>query len=131
MGEMTSLQTQQSYCQAAVGNPVFLTYRLREYLAMGLSRTDLCRQGLRLSLWGLYSIFPPTPLYSKVKVKVKLLSHVQLFVTPWNVAHQAPPSMARIMEWVAISFCNYVLSYLFMYLTVILDKELLQADANT
>ena len=27
------------------------------------------------------------------KVKVKSLSHVQLFVTPWTVAHQAPPSM--------------------------------------
>ena len=29
----------------------------------------------------------------KWKVKVKSLSHVQLFVTPWTVAHQAPPSM--------------------------------------
>ena len=27
------------------------------------------------------------------KVKVKLLSHVQLFVTPWTAAYQAPPSM--------------------------------------
>ena len=27
------------------------------------------------------------------KVKVKLLSRVQLFTTPWTVAHQAPPSM--------------------------------------
>ena len=27
------------------------------------------------------------------KVKVKSLSHDQLFVTPWTVAHQAPPSM--------------------------------------
>ena len=43
------------------------------------------------------------------KVKVKSLSHVGLFVTPWTVAYQAPPSMgfslqARILEWVAISF---------------------------
>ena len=29
----------------------------------------------------------------KVKVKVKLLSRVRLFATPWTVAHQAPPSM--------------------------------------
>ena len=29
----------------------------------------------------------------KWKVKVKLLSHVQLSVTPWTAAHQAPPSM--------------------------------------
>ena len=28
-----------------------------------------------------------------MKVKVKLLSCVQLFVTPWTVVHQAPPSM--------------------------------------
>ena len=28
-----------------------------------------------------------------LKVKVKLLSRVQLFVTPWTVAYQAPPSM--------------------------------------
>ena len=27
-----------------------------------------------------------------MKVKVKLLSHVQLFATPWTVAQQAPPS---------------------------------------
>ena len=29
----------------------------------------------------------------KWKVKVKLLSHVQLLATPWTAAHQAPPSM--------------------------------------
>ena len=29
----------------------------------------------------------------KWKVKVKLLSHVRLLVTPWTTAHQAPPSM--------------------------------------
>ena len=28
-----------------------------------------------------------------MKVKVKSLSRVQLFVTPWTVAYQAPPSM--------------------------------------
>ena len=27
------------------------------------------------------------------KVKVKSLSHVRLFATPWTAAHQAPPSM--------------------------------------
>ena len=27
------------------------------------------------------------------KVKVKLISYVQLFVTPWNVSYQAPLSM--------------------------------------
>ena len=29
----------------------------------------------------------------RICVNVKLLSHVQLFVTPWIVAYQAPPSM--------------------------------------
>ena len=29
----------------------------------------------------------------KWKVKVKLLSRVRLFATPWTTAHQAPPSM--------------------------------------
>ena len=43
-----------------------------------------------------------------MKVKVKLLSHDQLFATPWTVAHQAPLSVgilqARILEWVAMPF---------------------------
>ena len=37
----------------------------------------------------------------------ELLSCVQLFATPWTVAHQAPVHgifQARILEWVAISF---------------------------
>ena len=32
-------------------------------------------------------------LERKVKVKVTLLSHVQLFATPWTVAYWAPLSM--------------------------------------
>ena len=32
-------------------------------------------------------------LYWAMKVKVKSLSHVRLFVTPWTVAYQAPLSM--------------------------------------
>ena len=37
----------------------------------------------------------------KWKVKVKLLSHVWLFATPWTEAYQAPPSMgfSRQMYW--------------------------------
>ena len=33
------------------------------------------------------------PNSTALKVKVKSLSRVQLFVTPWTVAYQAPPSM--------------------------------------
>ena len=32
-------------------------------------------------------------MHESEKVKVKLLSHVQLLATPWTAAHQAPPSM--------------------------------------
>ena len=41
-------------------------------------------------------------------VKVKLLSHVQLFVTPWTVACQAPPSMgfSRQEYWSGLPFLS-------------------------
>ena len=40
------------------------------------------------------------------KVKVKSLSRVQLFATPWTVAHQAPPSMefSRQEYWSGLPF---------------------------
>ena len=42
----------------------------------------------------------------KVKVKVKLLSHVRLFATPWTVACQAPLSMrfSRQEYWSGLPF---------------------------
>ena len=42
----------------------------------------------------------------KVKVKAKLLSRVQLFATPWTVAHQASPSMgfSRQEYWSGLPF---------------------------
>ena len=46
---------------------------------------------------------------SLVKVKVKSLSSVQLFATPWTVAYLAPPSQdfpGKNTEWVAISFSS-------------------------
>ena len=38
--------------------------------------------------------------------KVKSLSHVRLFVTPWTIAHQVPPSMgfSRQEYWSGLSF---------------------------
>ena len=33
------------------------------------------------------------PFHYESEVKVKSLSHVRLFATPWTVAYQAPPSM--------------------------------------
>jgi len=40
------------------------------------------------------------------KVKVKLLSRVRLFATPWTVAHQAPPSMgfSKQENWSGVPF---------------------------
>ena len=40
------------------------------------------------------------------EVKVKSLSHVQLFATPWTVAYQAPPSMkfSRQEYWSGLPF---------------------------
>ena len=45
-------------------------------------------------------------LSSIIQVKVKSLSHVRLFATPWTVAYQAPLSdfPGKILEWVAIAF---------------------------
>ena len=42
----------------------------------------------------------------KVKVKVKSLSRVQLFASPWTVARQAPPSMgfSRQECWSVLPF---------------------------
>ena len=41
-----------------------------------------------------------------MKVKVKLLSRVRLFVIPWTVAYQAPPSMglSRQEYWNGLPF---------------------------
>ena len=68
---------------------------------------DLCCdvQTLRCSMWDLvpWPRIKPRPPALKAwslshwttgKVKVKSLSHVQLFATPWTAAYQATPSMA-------------------------------------
>ena len=41
-----------------------------------------------------------------VKVKVKSLSHVRLFATPWTVAYNAPPSIgfSRQEYWSGLPF---------------------------
>ena len=43
---------------------------------------------------------------TNLKVKVKSLSRVRLVVTPWTVAHQAPPSMgfSRQEYWSGFPF---------------------------
>ena len=46
------------------------------------------------------------PLFAKVKVKS--LSHVRLFVTPWTVAHEAPISIefSRQEYWSELPFSS-------------------------
>ena len=57
-----------------------------------------------------FSVYTPPSLCQVLprKVKVKSLSCVRLFATPWTVAHHAPPSMGffqtGVLEWGAIAF---------------------------
>ena len=53
-----------------------------------------------------YGSSTPSCKQLKVKVKVKSLSCVQLFVTLWTVAHQAPPPMgfSRQEYWSGLPF---------------------------
>ena len=55
--------------------------------------------------WHILKIFLE---YVILKVKVKSLSRVWLFATPWTVAHQAPPSMgfSRQEYWSGLP-CNF------------------------
>ena len=50
----------------------------------------------------------------KVKVKVKSLSPVRLFATPWTVAYQDPPSMgfSRQECWSGLPFPHEALTIL-------------------
>ena len=45
-------------------------------------------------------------LQARILVKVKSLSRVQLFVTPWTIAYQAPPSMGFFRQeyWSGLPF---------------------------
>ena len=45
-------------------------------------------------------------MFNRNNVKVRVLSRVRLFVTPWTVAHQAPPSMefSRQEYWSGLPF---------------------------
>ena len=62
----------------------------------------------------------------KWKVKVKSLSHVQLFATPWIAAHQAPPPMgfSRQEYWsglpVPSPFCLLTLNYSYSFMMEII-----------
>ena len=63
----------------------------------------------------------------KWKVKVKLLSRVQLLVTPWTVAHQTPPFVKRLknkMILLCVCVCLkclffFLFYYYFFYFTIL------------
>ena len=59
---------------------------------------------LRILHW--QADYLPEPPGKRKKKKVKLLSCVQLFATPWTVAYQAPPSMgfSRQEYWSGLPF---------------------------
>ena len=50
--------------------------------------------------------------------KVKSLSHVRLFASPWTVAYQAPPSMefSRQEYWSGLPFPSPILAVLLLLL---------------
>ena len=95
--------------EAAKPSTRALAWRNPSYLAQGSFCLRL--HGFSLQVWG--------PEQRKTRERVvrqgspgpcacmlSHFSHIQLFVIPWTVAHQAPLSMgilqARILEWVAI-----------------------------
>ena len=60
-------------------------------------------------------------------MKVKLLSRVRLFATPWTTAHQAPPSMgfSRQEYWsgVPLPSLKNVFMYYYIYLSFFHTKD--------
>ena len=73
------------------------------------------------------------------KVKVKWVSHVRLFVTPWTAAHQAPPSMgfSRQEYWSGVplpslnrTVSNHKKEYWHMLLTQINLKNIMLSERS-
>ena len=81
-------------------------------LSLGWAHDQKENEGVRLKVLFPKASFPekePVPTYSSralEKWKCLPLSHVQLFVTPWTEAHQAPPSMgfSRQEYWSGLPF---------------------------
>ena len=92
-----------------------LQAKMLEWVAMTPPPVDLPDPGIKpvslmsLERWVLYHschLASPIDSIESEKVKVKSLSRVRLFVTPWTVAHQAPPSMgfSRQEYWSGLPF---------------------------
>ena len=78
-----------------VANVLGIWIHMMLLLLSHVSRVRLCAlPSLGFSRQEHWSGLPfPSPVHEGEKWKWSRLSHVQLFVTPWTVAYQAPPSM--------------------------------------
>ena len=65
---------------------------------------------LGIGVTWLWMVVSAVDILSGDRKKVKSLSHVQLFATPWTVAHQAPPS-------IGFSRQEYCESFIYIALT--------------
>ena len=84
--------------------------RILEWIAISLPRvSSWTRDGSWISRIAGKTIYhlshQGSPCLS-MKLKVKLLSHIWLFATPWTIAYQAPPSMgfSRQEYWSGLPF---------------------------
>ena len=77
-------------------------------VSLGWEDAEDFKQGERTSVAGGCTEWPVggASTSSRQKVKVKSLSPVRLFVTPWTVAYQVPPSMgfSRQEYWDGLPF---------------------------
>ena len=57
-------------------------------------------------------------------MKVKLLSHVQLFAIAWTVAHQAPPSTGFFRQeyWSGLPFPYQITKLIFLILSILICR---------
>ena len=88
----------------------FLKNRSNQNTHTGLGRQRDCYSAKHCLLWQRNRKVKMGPKWLRtletVRVRVKLLSRVRLFATPWTVAYQAPPTMgfSRQEYWSGLPF---------------------------
>ena len=92
---------------------ILIKKKKKGYLVLCVAATMLFHQIIcsisyliHIILFTLQIILEPQSLLLRGKVKVKSLSCVQLFATPWTAAYKAPPSMgfSRQEYWCGLPF---------------------------
>ena len=95
--EFTRLKKKKNNCISALFWKTERSGNISHKFSPKIAQLNLSTVVSIFCIWGLFSSALLRPHRSSLshlwKVKVKSLSHVQLFVTPWTVAYQAPPSM--------------------------------------